>query len=188
MDRSLLILSDVTFKMAAWWPSCFFRFPDSNFSLALNIKSKLQCHFTCVHGKEPIDFQQCHCQNACQAAILDFVVSGLYRWHGFQGVNQVCFVILISNFICMLFVVMGRSLLVYSYVNKSKWPPGGHLRFFSFGTLTLVWLWISSANFNATSLVCMGRSLLFSVKSLPKWPPGGDIGFFCLWTLTLVWH
>ena len=42
MGRSLLIFSDVTFKMAAWWPSWIFRFPDSNFCLALNIKSKLQ--------------------------------------------------------------------------------------------------------------------------------------------------
>ena len=42
MGRSLLIFSNVTFKMAAWQPSWIFRFPDSNFCLALNIKSKLQ--------------------------------------------------------------------------------------------------------------------------------------------------
>ena len=42
MGRSLLIFSsDVTFKMAAWSPSWTFRFPDSNFSLALDIKLKL---------------------------------------------------------------------------------------------------------------------------------------------------
>ena len=41
MGRSLLIFSNVTFKMAAWQPSWIFRFPDSNFCLALNIKSKL---------------------------------------------------------------------------------------------------------------------------------------------------
>ena len=32
---------DVTFKIAAWRPYWIFQFPDSNFSLALNIKSKL---------------------------------------------------------------------------------------------------------------------------------------------------
>ena len=42
IGRSLLIFSDVTFKMAAWWPYWIFWFPDSNFSLALNINSKLK--------------------------------------------------------------------------------------------------------------------------------------------------
>ena len=42
MGRSLLIFSNVTFKMTALQPSWIFRFPDSNFCLALNIKSKLQ--------------------------------------------------------------------------------------------------------------------------------------------------
>ena len=31
IGRSLLIFSDVTFKMAAWWPYWIFWFPDSNF-------------------------------------------------------------------------------------------------------------------------------------------------------------
>ena len=77
MGRSLLVFSDVTFKMAAWRPSWIFLFPDSNFTLALNIKSKLQWHITRVYGKEPIDFQQCHFQNVRLVAILDFAVSGL---------------------------------------------------------------------------------------------------------------
>ena len=50
IGRSLLIFSDVTFKMAAWWPYWIFWFPDSNFSLALNINSKLQWHNTYVYG------------------------------------------------------------------------------------------------------------------------------------------
>ena len=49
MGRSLLIFSDVTFKMAAWWPSWIFRFPNSNFSLALNFKSKLMQHISCMY-------------------------------------------------------------------------------------------------------------------------------------------
>ena len=71
MASSLLIFSDVTFKMAAWRPYWIFQFPDSNFSLAPNIKLKLRWHITCVYGKKPIDFQQCHFQNGRLAAILD---------------------------------------------------------------------------------------------------------------------
>ena len=48
--RSLLIFSDVTFKMATWQPYWISWFPDSNFSLALNINSKLQRLNTYVYG------------------------------------------------------------------------------------------------------------------------------------------
>ena len=50
IGRSLLIFSDVAFKMAAWRPYWIFWFPDSNFSLALNINFKLQWHNTYVYG------------------------------------------------------------------------------------------------------------------------------------------
>ena len=110
IGRSLLIFSNVTFKMAAWWPYWIFWFSDFNFSLALNINFKLQRHNTYVYGKKPFDFQQCHFQNGRLAAILNFSVSGLCSWHGFRNVSQVCFGISISNFICMLLVVIGRSL------------------------------------------------------------------------------
>ena len=50
IGRSLLIFSVVTFKMAAWRPYWIFWFPGSNFSLALNIKFKLQGHNTYVYG------------------------------------------------------------------------------------------------------------------------------------------
>ena len=50
IGRSLLIFSIVTFKMAAWRPYWIFWFPDSNFSLALNINFKLQRHNTYVYG------------------------------------------------------------------------------------------------------------------------------------------
>ena len=50
IGRSLLIFSDVTFKMAAWRPYWIFWFPDSNFTLALNINFKLQQHNTYVYG------------------------------------------------------------------------------------------------------------------------------------------
>ena len=50
IGRSLLIFSDVTFKMAAWRPYWIFWFPDSNFTLALNINFKLQRHNNYVYG------------------------------------------------------------------------------------------------------------------------------------------
>ena len=56
MGRSLLIFSDVTFKICHLEAILDFRFPDSNFSLALNIKFKLQWHITCMYRKERIDF------------------------------------------------------------------------------------------------------------------------------------
>ena len=48
IGRSLLIFSDVTFF--AWRPYRIFWFPDSNFTLALNINFKLQRHNTYVYG------------------------------------------------------------------------------------------------------------------------------------------
>ena len=50
IGRSLLIFSDVTFKIFAWQPYWIFWFPDSNFTLALNINFKLQRHNTYVYG------------------------------------------------------------------------------------------------------------------------------------------
>ena len=125
IGRSLLIFSDVTFKMAAWRPYWIFWFPDSNFTLALIINFKRQQHNTYVYGQEPIDFQQRHFQNGRLAVIFDFSVSGLCRWHDFRSVSQVCFRISISNFICMLMVAIGRSLLIFSDVTfkMAAWRP-----------------------------------------------------------------
>ena len=50
IGRSLVIFSDVACKMAAWRPYWIFWFPDSNFTLALNINFKLQRHNTYVYG------------------------------------------------------------------------------------------------------------------------------------------
>ena len=50
IGRSLLIFSDVTFKIAAWWPYWIFWFPDANFTLALIINFNLQRHNTYVYG------------------------------------------------------------------------------------------------------------------------------------------
>ena len=125
IGRSLLIFSDITFKIAAWWPYWIFWFPDSNFTLGLNINSKLQQHHTYVYGLEPIDFQLCHFQNGRLAAIFGFSVSGLSKQHGFRSVSQVCFGISISNLICILMMVIGRSLLIFMDVTfrMAAWQP-----------------------------------------------------------------
>ena len=168
MSRSILIFSEVTFKMATWQSYWIFLFPCSNFSLALHIKSKLHWHITCVHGKKPIDFQYCYFQNGRLADILDFSVSGICRWHGFRSVTRLFVGYSISNFICILFVAMGQSLLIFRDFTF------GHIGFFSFRTLTLIWLWISSPSFSSTLLECMQRSLLIfsnvTVK-LAAWQP-----------------
>ena len=56
----------------------------------------------------------------------------------------------------------------------SKWPPGSHIGFFCFRTLTLVWLWISTPNLSGTILIYMDRSLLIFIdvtfKMAAWWP------------------
>ena len=62
----------------------------------------------------------------------------------------------------------------FSAMLISKWPPGSHIGIFGFRTLTLVWLWISTANLSGTILIYMGRSLfIFSDVTLKMaaWRP-----------------
>ena len=105
MCRSLLIFSNVNFKMAARQPYWNFLFQDSNFSLALNINCKLKWHNTYIYGQGPIDFQRRHFQNGRLAAILDFLVSWLtllWLW------------ISTPNFSGKVLMYMGKSLLIFS--------------------------------------------------------------------------
>ena len=53
------------------------------------------------------------------------VRSSVCRWHGFRSISQVCFGISISNFICMLMVAIGRSLLIFSVITfkMAAWRP-----------------------------------------------------------------
>ena len=167
IGRSLLIFSDITF-MAVWQPYWIFGFSDSNFTLALNINSKLQRHNTYVYGYEPIDFQLRHFPNGRLAAIFAFSVSRLRRRHGFQSISQVCFGISVSNFMCMLLVYW------FSAMSLSKWLPGSHIGFLGFQTLTLIWLWISTPNFSGTILMYMGMNLLifsYVIFKMAVWQP-----------------
>ena len=112
---------------------------------------------------------------------IHLVRPSICRYYGFRSLTQVFLGILFSNFICMLFVAMGRSLLISSYVTSKM--TGSHIGFFSFRTLTLVWLWISSPNFTGKSLCARENANWFSAMSLSKWLPGGHIGFFSMWNL-----
>ena len=69
----------------------------------------------------------------------------------------------------------------------SKWPPGGHIGFFGFQTLTLVWLWISTPNLSGTILMYMCRSLLIFSNVNFKMAARQPYWNFCFRTLTLVW-
>ena len=53
--------------------------------------------------------------------------------------------------------------------------PGGHIGFFGFRTLTLVWLWLSTPR--AQYLYIWVEAYWFSATSISKWPPGGILDF-----------
>ena len=62
----------------------------------------------------------------------------------------------------------------FSATSLTKWPPGGHIGFFGFQTLTWVWLSGSTPNFSGTILLYMDRSLLiFSnvIFKMAAWRP-----------------
>ena len=129
IGRSLLIFSDVTFKMAAILDFFGFR------TLALlwlwistlNFSGTILMYM----GRSLLIFSNAIFKMAAWRIYWIFWVSGLCRWHGFQSVSQVCFGISISNFICMLMVVIGRSLLIFSDVTfkMAAWWPYWIFRF-----------------------------------------------------------
>ena len=68
------------------------------------------------------------------------------RRHGFRSISLAFFGIPVLNSMCMLIVAIDRCLLILAK-SLSKWPPGDHIGFFGFRTLTSVWVWISSLKF-----------------------------------------
>ena len=120
----LLIFSDVTFKIATWWPYWIFWFLHTNFSFALNINSNFSRTILVYMGRSLLIFSEvifkwplgCH---------IRFFVSGLCRMHCFWSIIQVCFRISLSIFVCMLFVAVGRSLLIFNDVTfkMDTWCP-----------------------------------------------------------------
>ena len=78
---------------------------------------------------------------------------------------------------------------LFSATLISKWPPGGHVAFFGFWTLTLVRLWSKyELETSMTLYLCIWvAAYWFSVTSFSKWLPGGHIRFFGFWTLWATW-
>ena len=75
----------------------------------------------------------------------------VWRRHGFRSISQVCY-----------------------WFSATSWLPGGHIGFFGFRTLTLLWLWISTPNFSSTMLMHIGRSLLifsYVIFKMAAWWP-----------------
>ena len=111
------------------------------------------------------------------------VCPSVCRRHGFRSISQVCFGISISNFICMLMVAIGRSLLIFRDVTfkMAAWLP--------------YWIfWFPDSNFTLAlninfklqwhNIYVYGLGAYwFSATSFSKWPPGGHIRFFGFWTL-----
>ena len=78
------------------------------------------------------------------------------RRHGFQSISQVCFRISFWNFICVLMVVIGRGLLIFSNVTfkMATW-------IFWFPDFTLPSnINILTPNFSGTILMYISRSLV----------------------------
>ena len=118
--RSLLISSDVTF--AKWPPDGhigFFWFPDSSFSLTL-----IWLHITRGYGLKYTNFSDAAGKIAAWHPRCIFIwvsrLGGMVR-----SVILVCYDISISNFMYMMFVAMGRSLLIIcsTTFKMATWQP-----------------------------------------------------------------
>ena len=117
------VFSNTTFKMAVWWPYWIFWFPDSNFSLAVNINSKLQWHNTYIY---------------IWVGAYWFSERTLSKWPpgghiGFFGLrtNFSLALNINSNLQWQNTCIWVRAYW-FSVTLFSKWLPGGHIRFFSF--------------------------------------------------------
>ena len=96
------------------------------------------------------------------------VCPSVCRRHGFRSITEVCFGISISILYAYCFGCGQKPIDFQRCRSLSTWTPGCHLGFFGFRTLNLIWLWISSLNFNGTSHAYMERSLLiFSHVTFP---------------------
>ena len=122
------------------------------------------------------------CFMAAEIKFSEDVRPSVCRRHGFRSISQVCFGISVSNFICMLMVAIGRSLLIFSDVTfkMAAWRP--------------YWIfWFPESNFTLAlninfklqrqNLCIWVGAYWFSATSFPKLPPGGHIRFFGFWTL-----
>ena len=121
MWRSLLIFSNVNFKMAARRPYWIFLFRTLiYFSLVLNINSKLKWHNRAYW----------------------FSATSLSKWPsgghiGFFGLRTLTLVwlwISTPNFSGTILIYIWVRAYWFSMTSFSKWLPGGHIKFFGFWT------------------------------------------------------
>ena len=114
MGSSLLIFSEITFKMAAWQPYWIFWFPDQlyfGFEYQLQTsEAKYLCIWVRAYWFSVTAFSKWLPGGHITSRFFGFWM------HGFGSVTQVCFGISVSNFMCMSFVAVGRSLTIVSYV------------------------------------------------------------------------
>ena len=127
--------------------------------------SNFMCMFL-VAKQKPIDFQPSHFQNCWLAAILDFF--------GFRALTLV----LALNVNSKTLVAHYMCFLVETYwiwmMSDSKCPSGGHVGYFGFQTLAIVWPLVSTPNFVSTLLISMGRSIWIMsdiILKMAAWPP-----------------
>ena len=117
IGRSLLIFSVVTFKMSVWPPYWIFWFPDSNFSLALNINSKLKLHNTYIYmSRSLLIFSDVTFKMAARQP---------YSIFWFPALTLVWLLISTPNLSGTILIYMGRSLLIFSdvtYKMAAWWP------------------------------------------------------------------
>ena len=159
MGRSLLIFSNVNLKMAAWWPYWIFWFPDSNFSLALNINSKLHWQKHMYIGRSLLIFSS-----------INFKMATWQPYWIFWFPN--------SNFSLALNMnskLQWPNTCVYEYepidfpsphflngclVAILDFSVSGLCRRHGFSSMTQVCFGISVSNFMRMSFVAVGRSLM----------------------------
>ena len=102
------------------------RFPEHKSSLLWNFNFKCHMHVDGGHRQKPIDFQRCHFQNGRLAAILEFFCfrTLTFFWLWISTSTSA------AQYLC---IWVGAYW--FSATSFSKWPPGGHIRFFGFWTL-----------------------------------------------------
>ena len=143
-------------KWRSYWICRYLDSVGHMFSAAqLEFAMEFQFQISCAcgdHGQKLIDLDGCHFQNGRMVA-----------WRSYW-----IFRFLDPNFSSALDIKSKLQLVAhYQYVwvkacefsamSLSKWLPGGHIGYFGFWTLNLVWLWTSVPNFSSKFAVYIGR-------------------------------
>ena len=159
-----------------WWYMLYVfsgRTADSQLRAMLDNRL-ISCGYAAIFIPRPTNLEGVYWIHLVRPSVRLSVRPSVCRRHGFRSISQVCFGISISNFICMLMVAIGRSLLIFSDVTfkMAAWRPYWIFYFgFEYQLQTSV----------AKYLCIWVRAYWFSVTSFSKWLPGGHIRFFGFW-------